>query len=92
MVRPKFANSKFGSLQHVVSSESGVKVSTSNNNVYSLNEDQGNKTWNKQDFFTMVELRKEQFDKQNALKHTSGAVINKHALSWPRLTIELNKQ
>ena len=92
MVRPKFANSKFGSLQNVVSSEAGVKVSTSNNNVYSLNEDQANKTWNKQDFFTMVQLRKEQFDQQNALKHTSGAVIDKHALNWPRLTKELNKK
>ena len=92
MLKRKFGVSKLGSLQTVITTGSGVKVTTSNNNVYDLNDDNSTKTWPKQDFFTVIQLRKVQFDKHNALKHTSCSTIDTHAMSWPQLTTKLNKQ
>ena len=92
MLQRKFGVSKLGSLEKVITTASGVKVTTSNNNVYDLNDDRSTKTWPKRDFFTMLQLRKNQIDRSNALKHTSGATIDTHATSWPHLTTELNKQ
>ena len=92
MLKRKFGVSKLGSLQNVITTASGVKVTSSNNNVYDLNDDHSTKTWPTRDFFTMLQLRKDQFDRSNALKHTSGATIDTHAMSWPHLTTELNQQ
>ena len=92
MLQRKFGVSKLGYLDNVITTARGLKVTTSNNNVYDLNDDHSTKTWPKVDFFTMLQLRKDQFDRSNALKHTSGATVDTHAMNWPNLITELNQQ
>ena len=92
--KKKRKSTKFGSVDTIAFTPKGRLISTSANNVYSLDDDSEKSTgrWPFADFVAMVHLRKEQFDNQAKAKHTSGAYTDKHYLNWPKLIKELNEK
>ena len=90
--KKKGKSTKFGSVDKITFTPKGRFISTSANNVYSLDDDRTTGRWPFPNFVAMVHLRKEQFNNQAKAKHTSGAYTDKHYMNWPKLTRELNEK